>query len=93
MCGWQQPGAWCFAICPCVSAGAATMALPLRCSSPPSGAPPTLTPHCSMIAETVLSDPVDWNEAVLQKEPAAYAEWIRRQNTWGGAIELSILSQ
>ena len=46
-----------------------------------------------MIAETVLSDPVDWNEAVLQKEPAAYAEWIRRQNTWGGAIELSILSQ
>lgn len=53
------------------------------------GAAPQLR---SLVAEAVLADPVEWNEAVLGKEPAAYAAWITDRRRWGGAIELSILS-
>eukprot|EP00887_Chlorella_sp_A99_P007280 scaffold2.g7280.t1 len=75
---------------------------------PPAAAPATASPPAAparpggssggagasavMIAEAVLGDPVEWNEAVLQKEPAAYAAWICGKSTWGGAIELSILA-
>ncbi len=41
----------------------------------------------------MLSDPIEWNEVVLGKDPAAYAAWITDRRRWGGAIELSILSR
>lgn len=47
----------------------------------------------SVVAEAVLSDPFEWNEAVLGKDPIDYAAWIKDPKRWGGAIELSILSK
>ena len=46
----------------------------------------------SIVAEVVLSDPFEWNEVVLGKDPVEYATWIKDPRRWGGAIELSILS-
>jgi ubiquitin thioesterase OTU1 len=46
-----------------------------------------------MIADAVRSDPFQYSEAVLGKEPGQYAEWIQERKHWGGAIELSILSE
>jgi hypothetical protein len=51
-------------------------------------------PMCrQVIADAVLADPYEWNEAVLGKAPAEYCAWIRDPSRWGGAIELSILSR
>ena len=46
-----------------------------------------------VIAAAVAADPVEYNEGVLGKEPAAYCAWIREPSKWGGAIELSILAK
>ncbi|XP_075709815.1 ubiquitin thioesterase OTU1 [Rhinoderma darwinii] len=47
----------------------------------------------SLIAEIVASDPTGYSEAVLGKSNEEYCAWIRREDTWGGAIEVSILSK
>ncbi|CAI9612371.1 unnamed protein product [Staurois parvus] len=47
----------------------------------------------SLIAEIVASDPTSYSEAVLGKSNEEYCSWIRRDDTWGGAIEVSILSK
>ncbi|XP_005987737.1 ubiquitin thioesterase OTU1 [Latimeria chalumnae] len=47
----------------------------------------------SLIAQIVLSDPESYSEAVLGKTNQDYCNWIRRDDTWGGAIEISILSK
>ena len=47
----------------------------------------------SIVATAVLADPIEWNEAVLGKDPEEYATWIQDPRRWGGAIELSILSK
>ncbi|XP_077337325.1 ubiquitin thioesterase OTU1 [Lithobates pipiens] len=47
----------------------------------------------SLIAEIVASDPTSYSEAVLGKSNEEYCLWIRRDDTWGGAIEVSILSK
>ncbi|XP_060765825.1 ubiquitin thioesterase OTU1 [Neoarius graeffei] len=46
-----------------------------------------------LIAHIVASDPAAYSEAVLGKSNEDYCAWIRRSDTWGGAIELSILSK
>lgn len=46
-----------------------------------------------LIAQIVSSDPAAYSEAVLGKSNEEYCAWIRRDDTWGGAIELSILSK
>lgn len=46
-----------------------------------------------LIAQMVSSDPGAYSEAVLGKTNEEYCRWIRRDDTWGGAIELSILSK
>lgn len=46
-----------------------------------------------VIAATVASDPVKYNEAFLGKPNEEYCAWILDSEKWGGAIELSILSQ
>ena len=46
----------------------------------------------AVVAAAVLADPEQFCEAVLGKPPAEYAEWIKRDDSWGGAIELAILS-
>ena len=45
-----------------------------------------------MIAETVLSNPQKFNATFLGQPNQYYAAWIMQKDTWGGAIELSILS-
>ncbi|XP_053508899.1 ubiquitin thioesterase OTU1 isoform X3 [Ictalurus furcatus] len=46
-----------------------------------------------LIGHIVASDPAAYSEAVLGKSNEDYCAWIRRSDTWGGAIELSILSK
>ncbi|XP_072954354.1 OVARIAN TUMOR DOMAIN-containing deubiquitinating enzyme 2 [Typha angustifolia] len=46
-----------------------------------------------VIAATVASDPGKYNEAFLGKPNEEYCAWILNPEKWGGAIELSILSE
>ena len=47
--------------------------------------PPTIPPCRQVIADAVLADPFEWNEAVLGKEPAEYCRWIKVSEGWGRA--------
>lgn len=44
------------------------------------------------ITEYILQHPEQYTKAILGDEPARYAARMRQSDTWGGAIELSILS-
>lgn len=46
-----------------------------------------------LIAGIVMSDPNTYNEAFLGKSNASYCKWIMNSESWGGAIEISILSK
>lgn len=46
-----------------------------------------------LIAGVVMSDPDNYNEAFLGKNNANYCKWIMNKESWGGAIEISILSK
>ena len=46
----------------------------------------------AVVAAAVLADPEQYCEAVLGRPPSEYADWIQRGDSWGGAIELAILS-
>lgn len=45
-----------------------------------------------IIAQHVENDKETYNEAVLGRPNAEYCQWIQQPDTWGGAIEVSILS-
>lgn len=45
-----------------------------------------------LIAETVSKDPENYSEAILGKPNADYCKWIQDDKSWGGAIELAVLS-
>lgn len=45
-----------------------------------------------VIAQTVSGDPEKFCEAILGKPNAEYCKWIQDDSSWGGAIEVSILS-
>lgn len=47
----------------------------------------------SVVAETILSKPDDYSEAILGRPIHDYAKWIQKTDTWGGAIELQILAE
>lgn len=47
----------------------------------------------SIIAQAIQADPTRYTKAVLDKDPESYCAWIQTDSAWGGAIELSILSQ
>ena len=46
-----------------------------------------------IIAAFVESDPITYSTLFLEKTPEAYQNWILQDTSWGGAIELSILSK
>mmetsp|Transcript_54566 Transcript_54566/g.118987 ORF Transcript_54566/g.118987 Transcript_54566/m.118987 type:complete len:320 (+) Transcript_54566:293-1252(+) len=46
----------------------------------------------SLVAEAVLNNPTEYNEAILGRTPEDYAVWIKDPSHWGGGIELSVLS-
>ncbi|KAK3101569.1 hypothetical protein FSP39_004541 [Pinctada imbricata] len=51
-------------------------------------------PHLrELIAGIVMSDPVTFSDAFLGKSNKQYCKWIMNSESWGGAIEISILSQ
>ena len=47
----------------------------------------------SVVAQTIQENPELYSEAVLEKKPDDYWRWIQNENSWGGGIELSILSK
>lgn len=47
----------------------------------------------SLVAQGIQNNPELYNEATLEKTPDEYCKWITNPNSWGGGIELSILSQ
>ncbi|EAW09153.1 ubiquitin-specific protease OTU1 [Aspergillus clavatus NRRL 1] len=47
----------------------------------------------SIVAQTIQANPDIYSEAVLEKKPDDYCRWIQNEDSWGGAIELSILSK
>ncbi|KAK3698034.1 ubiquitin-specific protease otu1 [Vermiconidia calcicola] len=47
----------------------------------------------SVVAQTIQANPDLYTKGMLEKEPSAYCQWIQREDSWGGGIELSILSQ
>ena len=44
------------------------------------------------VADYILSHPNEYNEAILGDKPGRYTTRMKQMDTWGGAIELSILS-
>ena len=46
-----------------------------------------------LIASVVSSDPHTYNEAILGKSNTDYCSWILNDESWGGAIEVSILTK
>jgi len=46
-----------------------------------------------LIAHTVKSDPVTFNDAILGKTSSEYCKWIKDDSNWGGGIEIMILSK
>jgi len=53
----------------------------------------SMTELRSLVAQAIQRDPDMYNEAVLQRSPDEYCKWISYSDSWGGGIELSILSQ
>lgn len=45
------------------------------------------------VADYILQHPDEYSKAILGDDPVRYTSRMRQMDTWGGAIELSILSQ
>ena len=46
-----------------------------------------------IISSEIMANPNEYNSGILGKEPDKYCKWIMDKETWGGGIELSILSK
>lgn len=44
-----------------------------------------------MICDKILTNPEQYNEAILDKNPDDYCAWLLNKESWGGGIELSII--
>ncbi|KAF3005113.1 ubiquitin-specific protease otu1 [Curvularia kusanoi] len=53
----------------------------------------SMTELRSLVAQAIQRSPEYYNEAILQRTPDDYCTWIQHADSWGGGIELSILSQ
>lgn len=40
-----------------------------------------------------MARPDEFNELILGKPPREYCDWITKPSSWGGAIEMAILSE
>ncbi|ODQ56486.1 OTU-domain-containing protein [Saitoella complicata NRRL Y-17804] len=56
----------------------------------PTLSAPALRQH---VAAYIASHPDEYPEVVLGKPPPQYCAWIERSESWGGAIEMAILSK
>jgi len=66
-------------------------ALAYLCES--DGSDSRVTELRQTVGVTVLSNPDRWNEAMIGMPAQKYFEYICKPNTWGGSIELNILSE
>ena len=55
--------------------------------------PAAITALREVIANHIEKDPLLYCEGFLGKSNEEYREWIKQEDKWGGAIEISILSQ
>ncbi|GLA99342.1 aminotransferase [Aspergillus tubingensis] len=62
-------------------------------SSATMGGVDAMTELRSVVAQTIQAHPDLYTEAVLEKKPDEYCRWIQNEDSWGGGIELSILSK
>ncbi|OAX81150.1 hypothetical protein ACJ72_04509 [Emergomyces africanus] len=62
-------------------------------SSAVIGAMDAMTELRSIVAQTIQEQPDVYSAAVLEKSPDDYCRWIQTEDSWGGGIELSILSK
>ncbi|KAK9768356.1 ubiquitin-specific protease otu1 [Basidiobolus ranarum] len=46
-----------------------------------------------LISDTILISPEEYSDAILGQSRESYCDWILRDSSWGGAIELSIFSE
>ncbi|CAF1220856.1 unnamed protein product [Adineta ricciae] len=47
----------------------------------------------NLVANKIESDHITYSEAMLGQTNSEYSKWIRRDDSWGGGIELAILTQ
>lgn len=47
----------------------------------------------SIVAQTIQAQPDLYTQGMLEQKPEDYCRWIQMPDSWGGGIELSILSQ
>ncbi|KAJ5766442.1 uncharacterized protein N7511_004058 [Penicillium nucicola] len=47
----------------------------------------------SIIAAAIQANPTEYTAAILGKKPDEYCQWIQNEDSWGGAIELKIMSE
>lgn len=53
----------------------------------------TMAPQLrDIIRVVVLEHPELYDEAILGKDPSEYVVWIAKTTTWGGEVEVNILS-
>lgn len=45
------------------------------------------------VSTAIRQDPITYSDAILGKPNKEYSEWILKQNSWGGGIEIAILSK
>ncbi|KAI5301942.1 ubiquitin-specific protease otu1 [Ascosphaera pollenicola] len=53
----------------------------------------TMTELRSIVAQTIQAQPDRFSESILGQPPDAYCQWIQSEKSWGGQIELIILSE
>lgn len=53
----------------------------------------SMTELRSLVAQGIQAQPDLYSEAVLQQPPDKYCQWIQHPDSWGGGIELGILSE
>jgi ubiquitin thioesterase OTU1 len=53
----------------------------------------SMTELRSLVAQYIQRHPEEYNEAILQRTPDEYCKWISYSDSWGGGIEMAILSQ
>ncbi|KAG4300755.1 hypothetical protein PCANB_002803 [Pneumocystis canis] len=46
----------------------------------------------SLVAQAIQDDPTTYSDVVLGRSRDEYCKWINKTNSWGGAIEISILA-
>ncbi|KAG0035642.1 hypothetical protein BGZ81_003654 [Podila clonocystis] len=46
-----------------------------------------------IVAQTIEANPDEYPDVVLGRPRKDYCDWIRKENSWGGAIELAIFSE